>query len=265
VSLKGEMPLGAGKLLGYVEADFMNPPPQNPLRFRLYYGSYTVGNWEFSAGQEWSLLRPNRVGISTLERLMGTRVVDSAYHVGLLGYRNRQIRVMRKMGQWSAALSYENGQDFLPALAHDSGRLHWEVKAVAARHHYGAAVAVVAKATAKIDIVAQQSWIQDGGRDALGTVPPGVATTATIGGIETRPASRLQVYGYGGFVRGSPSDGNRLVTEWTGGFWQEVQRDRYGAIVIGAQVSRVDRWLWDRRSGNQVFTMISLRRSLGPD
>ena len=264
IALDGQMALGPGTLSGYLETDFLNRPPQPPYRFRQYFGRYTIGGWEFSAGQEWSLLRPNRRGLSTETDLLNTRVVDAGYHVGLLGYRNRQARVARRKGTWTAALGYENGRDWLPTLIRDTPRLHWEVVGVAGRHHYGAAASATVHATRRIDLVTQQSRIQGGGKDALGTLPTGTPMTATLGGIEARLGKRFLVYGYGGAVWGGRSGGNRRVAQWSAGFSRELLRDRYGLLSAGAEVSRVSRRLWDGPDGSQVFTMISIRRTLGP-
>ena len=83
MALLGEVPLSeALKVSGYAEADFLNRPPNDPFRWRQYYGKLQWGDWEVLAGQAWSLLRPNRLRISSEGDLMNTRVVDAGYHVG---------------------------------------------------------------------------------------------------------------------------------------------------------------------------------------
>jgi hypothetical protein len=264
IALDGSMRLGPGTFSGYIETDFLNRPPQQPYRFRQYFGRYTIGEWEFSGGQEWSQLRPNRRGINTETDLMNTRAVDAGYHVGLLGVRNRQGRIVRRIGAWHLALSYESGRNFLPRVVHDSKRLHWELTGVASHHRYGGAFAAVFHATPSIDLVTQQSWIQHGGKEALSTVPADVSETGTLEGIEARVGKRLQLYAYAGLVRGGRSTSNRLVQEYSAGFWRELHRDRRGSTVFGPQLSWLDRRLWDGRSGSQVFTMISIRHTFGP-
>jgi hypothetical protein len=54
------------------------------------------------------------------------------------------------------------------------------------------------------------------------------------------------------------------VTQWSGGFWRVIQRDRWGLTSLGVQFSLLDRSLWDGRYGRQAFTMISVRRTFGP-
>jgi hypothetical protein len=263
-SVRGEIPLGPGKLEGYLEADFLNRPPQQPYRFRQYFGRYTVGDWEFSAGQEWSLFRPSRIGISTITSMMCTRVVDAAYHVGLVGYRDRQVRVVRRMGAWHAALTFENGRDFLPKIVHDSKRLHWELIGVAGRHgHHGGSVAVVAHANRRIDLVTQQSWVRGGPKDMLNTVAPGAKSVATIQGIEANVGKTIQLFAYGGLVYAARSAGNRNVREWTLGLTKTVGRDRLGPSVLTAQFSQLNRAVWDGPRGAMHFTMLSYRHYIG--
>jgi len=98
----------AGNLSAYVEADFLDAPGRNPYRFRQYWAEYRAGRWRVLAGQAWSLLRPNRSGISSEGSLMNTLVVEPGYHVGLAGLRNRQLRIVHDNGNWHMALSYES-------------------------------------------------------------------------------------------------------------------------------------------------------------
>jgi hypothetical protein len=263
-AISGEIHLGTGILMGYLETDFLNRPPQQPYRFRQYFGQYSIGGWDFSAGQEWSLLRPDRAGISSIYSMLHTRVVDAGYHVGLLGYRDRQVRVVRHLGDWQVAASFENGHDFLPKIAHDSRRLHWELIGVAgAAGHHGASASAVVHATRKVDLVTQQSWVRNGGKDALNAEPSDVSTAATLEGVEAKLTQRLQVYGYAGLVYGGRSAGNRQVHEWTLGFTHPVERDRLGPSFLDVQFSQLDRALWSGSHGAMRFAMVSYRHYLG--
>src|ERR1700676_4819880 len=61
-------------LTGYVETDFLGFQPANAyqtansdsLRLRVYWADVRHGKWEVLGGQAWSLLTPNRVGLSPL-------------------------------------------------------------------------------------------------------------------------------------------------------------------------------------------------------
>lgn len=264
MALLGETTLDRVKLSGYVEADFLNRPPAEPFRFRQYFGKFESGNWEILAGQAWSLLRPSRVGLSTVTALMNTRVVDAGYHVGLLGFRDRQIRVVRHLGRWQAAVSIERGKDVLPKIARDSKRAHWEaIGLFGAQGRRGVSLAGVLHASPKVDLVTQQFWSKGGGPDALSTIPAGVVMYSTLEGVEARIARGLQVFTYGGFVHGQRSAGNRAVGEWTVGFAKDILKDRYGLAVLSSQYSELARATWDGRQGAMKFAMISMRHYFG--
>ena len=265
IALDFSAPGGPGRFSGYIETDFLNRPPLQPYRFRLYFARYTVGDWEFSGGQEYSLLRPNRAGISSETNLMNTRVADPAYHVGLLGYRNRQVRVMRLMGSWSAAATFEDGRNGAAKLVRDSRRLHWEVAGLAGRGgRYGASVAAVVHAAPGIDVVAQQGIVRGETDYTLRVVPEDVAGVSTLAGLEAKVGRLFEFYGYGGAVRGRRPPGNRLVAEFTAGLARSVQRDRYGSTTVGAQLSRFHRTVWQGPEGPMNMFMLQIRRSLEP-
>jgi hypothetical protein len=93
------------KVLGYWESDFLgqlgNPPngglavSSNPyvMRLRLYWVDLRKGKNEFLAGQSWSLMTPNRKGVSPLPGdIFYSNVIDVNYQLGLTwgripGYR----------------------------------------------------------------------------------------------------------------------------------------------------------------------------------
>src|SRR5512143_1173703 len=138
---------------------------------------------------------------------MNTRVVDPAYHVGLAGLRNQQVRAVRRLGDWRIAVSFEDGKDGILKLVHDSGRLHWEVMALSgSAGHHGVSAAAVWHALPHLDVVTQQLYGKGVGHDALNTAPLGVPAAATLNGLETHPG-RWQFYGYGGLVYASRSRG----------------------------------------------------------
>jgi hypothetical protein len=73
LSLKVDAPVNdSTSLTGYVETDFLGFQPPNAnittnsdsLRLRVYWANVKHDKWEVLGGQEWSLLTPNRVGLS---------------------------------------------------------------------------------------------------------------------------------------------------------------------------------------------------------
>jgi hypothetical protein len=89
-------------VLGYFEGDFVGGSPSNNtqvssnsflFRIRQYYVDVRKGFWEVLAGQAWSMILPNRRGMSPLPAdLFYTQVVDVNYTNGLFWGRIPGIR-----------------------------------------------------------------------------------------------------------------------------------------------------------------------------
>ena len=101
LGLRFDTKVKAATLLGYLETDFLGIVPGNvavsansdTLRLRLFWADLRKGKFEFLAGQSWSLLTPNRKGLSPLPGdLFVTQVVDPNLHVGLTWTRSPQLR-----------------------------------------------------------------------------------------------------------------------------------------------------------------------------
>ena len=101
IGLRLDTTVKAATLLGYLETDFLGIVPGNvavsansdTLRLRLFWANLRKGKYEFLAGQSWSLLTPNRTGLSPLPGdLFVTQVVDPNLHVGLTWTRSPQLR-----------------------------------------------------------------------------------------------------------------------------------------------------------------------------
>ena len=90
-------------ILGFVETDFLGFVPTNAavssngdsMRLRLYWVDVQKSKVELFAGQSWSLLTPNRFGLSALPAdLFYSQLADTNYLVGLVWSRNPQFRLM---------------------------------------------------------------------------------------------------------------------------------------------------------------------------
>jgi hypothetical protein len=74
LGLRVDATVKGAHVLGYYEGDFVGFAPANSqvtsnsmtYRLRLYWINVRKGQWEFQAGQSWSLLVPNRKGLSAL-------------------------------------------------------------------------------------------------------------------------------------------------------------------------------------------------------
>jgi hypothetical protein len=126
LSLKVDAPVtDATSLTGYVEADFLGfQPPNayittnsNSLRMRVYWANIKHNKWEVLGGQEWSLLTPNRVGLSPYTGdVFYTYNEDPNFQVGLIWARQAQFRVTyHPTHEWAVGVSVENPQQFAPA------------------------------------------------------------------------------------------------------------------------------------------------------
>jgi hypothetical protein len=114
---------GDTKVLGYIETDFVGNAPtslnvatnSDTLRMRAYFVDVQHGPWEFLAGQDWSMLTPNRKGISPLPNdIFYTQDVDLSYQVGLVWERTPQVRLLYHVSdEWTLGISAENPDQYV--------------------------------------------------------------------------------------------------------------------------------------------------------
>jgi hypothetical protein len=122
---------GPNDVTGYIEADFNGNDATNVFttsnphtnRLRLYWLDLKRGRWEFLGGQSWSLMTPNRVGLSPNPAdLLITYNEDSNIQVGLTYTRAGQFRAVRHFSdnfQWGWGI--ENGEQFISTATFPSG------------------------------------------------------------------------------------------------------------------------------------------------
>ncbi len=114
--------------IGYNEFDFLGSGAGNNYsvtngavvpRIRLYWVDVRKGGWEFLAGQSWSMLTPNRKGISPLPGdLFYSQVFDVNYMAGLTWTRQPGFRVLYHFGDtvtWG--FSAENPEQYIGGSA----------------------------------------------------------------------------------------------------------------------------------------------------
>ncbi len=106
------------KLSGYYEMDFLgvgvtsnyNQSNSWVPRARQLYFAYDNNEWgfHFLAGQAWSLLTQNKVGITPRQENIPL-TIDASYVAGFDYTRNWQLRVVKNFGSWASfGLSIEN-------------------------------------------------------------------------------------------------------------------------------------------------------------
>ncbi|HXR97657.1 MAG TPA: hypothetical protein VN709_07420 [Terriglobales bacterium] len=108
---------------GYLETDFLGNQPSNvavssnsdTVRMRVYFVDARHGGWEMLAGQDWSLLTPNKVGLSPMPSdLFYGQNMDTNYQVGLTWARQPQFRLMyHASDHLVAGVSVENAEPYI--------------------------------------------------------------------------------------------------------------------------------------------------------
>ena len=110
--------------IGYNEFDFLGVSGGNNLgvtngafvpRVRLYWVDVRKGKFEMLAGQSWSMLTPNRKGISALPGdLFYTQVLDVNYMSGLTWTRQPGVRFLyHPTSKVTAGISFENPDQYI--------------------------------------------------------------------------------------------------------------------------------------------------------
>lgn len=114
-------------IMGYWESDFLgqigNPPNGGlavssnpyPFRLRLFWVDITKGGWELLAGQSWSLMTPNRKGVSPLPGdIFYSQDIDVNYQLGLTWGRIPGFRGAYHWGNKAAfAIALENSEPYV--------------------------------------------------------------------------------------------------------------------------------------------------------
>jgi len=125
IGLRVESDAGGGHVTGYLEADFLGYLAPNgnvtsnsdSLRMRLYWVDYRYHKIEVLGGQSWSLMTPNRNGLSALPGdLFYGQEMDTNYLLGLTWARQTGIRViLHPTNNWAIGVAAENPQQLLPS------------------------------------------------------------------------------------------------------------------------------------------------------
>jgi hypothetical protein len=123
VGLRIDSTVGDTKVLGYLETDFLGNAASNlyvtsnadTLRMRNYFVDLKNGQWELLAGQDWSLLTPNRVGLSPLPSdIFYSNDMDTNYQAGLTWARQPQLRLtFHATDELAMAISVEDPDQYV--------------------------------------------------------------------------------------------------------------------------------------------------------
>ena len=123
ISLRVDTRILDWNVLGYVETDFLGAAPANvavtsnsvPLRLRLYWVDVQKGKFEMLAGQSWSMMTPNRIGLSALPRFLSySQDMDTNYQVGLTWARQPVFRLIaHPADNWAWGVSFESPEQYI--------------------------------------------------------------------------------------------------------------------------------------------------------
>ena len=123
LSLQATSKMGDLNVKGYIEADFLGNTSQNlnvtsnsnGVRMRLYWAQVTTGHFEFLAGQSWSMMTPNRNGISPAPGdIFFSQNADTNYQAGLVWARTPGFRFLyHGGGAVTAGVGLENPQQYV--------------------------------------------------------------------------------------------------------------------------------------------------------
>ena len=123
LTLQATSKVGTANLKGVLELDFLGNAPNglnvttnsNTVRMRVFWGQYREGAFEFLSGQAWSLMTPNRNGLSPeTTDVFFSQTVDPNYQAGLAWGRTMQFRLTtHPTEQVTAAVSIENPDQYV--------------------------------------------------------------------------------------------------------------------------------------------------------
>ncbi len=123
VGLRVDANVKGANVLGYMESDFLGANPanvvvtsnSNSMRLRLYWVDVRKDKFELLGGQSWSMLTPNRRGLSALPGdLFYSQDMDVNYQNGLTWSRQPQIRfIVHPNDKVAMGLSLEDPEQYI--------------------------------------------------------------------------------------------------------------------------------------------------------
>lgn len=123
IGIRVDANVHGAQVLAYMESDFLGSAPTNlpvtsnsdPLRLRLYWVDLKKSGIEILAGQSWSMLTPNRNGLSALPAdIFYSQLMDTNYQLGLTWARQTQFRfIVHPTDTIAAGLSFESAEQYI--------------------------------------------------------------------------------------------------------------------------------------------------------
>lgn len=128
LGFRADVNVHGAHVIGYNEFDFLGTSGGNNLgvtngafvpRIRLYWVDVRKDQWEFLAGQSWSMLTPNRKGISPLPGdIFYSQVMDVNYLAGLTWTRQPGVRfILHPSNKVAFGVALENPDQYIGGSA----------------------------------------------------------------------------------------------------------------------------------------------------
>jgi uncharacterized coiled-coil protein SlyX len=123
VGIRVDANFKGANVLGYLESDFLGALPANAavtsnsdsMRMRVYWVDVRKDKFEILGGQSWSMLTPNRKGLSALPGdIFYSQNIDVNYQNGLVWSRNPQFRfIVHPNDKVAMGISLENPEQYI--------------------------------------------------------------------------------------------------------------------------------------------------------
>lgn len=201
IGLRVDSTVHGAAVLGYLESDFLGFAPTNiavtshanTLRMRLYWVDIKKGPWEVLAGQSWSMMTPNRKGLSALPSdLFYSQNMDTNYQAGLTWSRDPQFRL----------------------IYNPNKNVSWGISFEAAEQYIGGAVTLPASLA-----TAYATQLNNGGTTlSVPNLHPDLVSKIAFDGAPNGHAMHFEIAGlYRSFRTYNPTTGQRFTTPAGGG------------------------------------------------
>jgi len=217
LSLKVDAPVSEStRVTGYVEGDFLGFQPPNvfqssnsdSFRMRLYWANVRHGNWEVLAGEAWTFMTPNRVGLSPMPAdIFYSQDMDTNYQLGLTWARQTAFRVIyHPSSNWAVGVSIENPQQFipnnpaLPAVVFPNGSFNGQFDNGSGNPSSAAAVANTSVPNLRPDIIVKSAWDWKWRERSMHFEVAGLSRSFKVFNNLATPASTNSIEGGGGSV-----------------------------------------------------------------
>jgi hypothetical protein len=208
--LKVEAPISEStSATGYVEGDFLGFQPPNAFqssnsdsfRLRLYWVNVRHAKWEVLAGEAWTFMTPNRVGLSPMPAdIFYSQDMDTNYQLGLTWARQPAFRVIyHPSDTWAFGVSIENPEQFAPtSVTFPNSTFASQLDNGSGNASSAAAVANTSVPNLRPDIIVKSAWDWKWSERAMHLEVAGLSRSFKVFNNLASPATTNSIEGGGG-------------------------------------------------------------------